>query len=89
MSEDTRLELERADAERGRKIAEDIRRDAEDSRTAAEASRVSAEKDRIATIAAVAETADSLRVSLAQMQFLAEARQTLAKLEALKPGDKS
>jgi hypothetical protein len=73
-------------SERLRRELESVRQEREGLRGAAEEARHAAEEARYATIAAVAATADALHTSLAQMQFLEDARQTLRQLK-IKPGD--
>jgi len=81
-AEDARIlrEQYREEFELGRQQREELRRTAEDARRATE-------EARHATIAAVTATADSLRTSLAQMQFLADASHTLRHLKPTKPDD--
>ena len=76
----------RRDLESVRQETEALRAAAEDARHAAEEARHAAEETRHATIATVAATADALSTSLAQMQFLEDARNTLRQVK-LKPGD--
>ena len=76
----------RALREQYREELELVRNEREALRHAAEETRQAAEGARHATIEAVAATADSLCVSLAQMQFLEEARNTFERFKP-KKGD--
>ena len=73
--------------EQHREELEALRQEREALRHAAEDARQAAEDARHATIASVAATADALRTSLAQMQFLEDARSTLRQLRSMKPDD--
>jgi hypothetical protein len=68
--------------EQHREELESVRQEREALRHSAEEARTAAEEDRHATIASIAATADALRTSLAQMQFLEDARTTLRRLKS-------
>jgi hypothetical protein len=96
-AEDHRMlaEAARKEAEEFRVLAEDarvlreqyreglesVRQEREALRQAAEDARKAAEESRHATIAAVAATADALSTTVAQMQFLEDARNTIRQLK--------
>ena len=77
----------RALREQYREQLESLRQEREALRHAAEDARQAAEEARHATIAAVAATADALSTSLAQMQFLEDARNTIRQLKKTKDVD--
>ena len=77
----------RVRGEHYREHSESARQEQEALRQTAEEKREAAEEMRQAAIASVAATADALSTSLARMQFLHDAWNTLRQLKPLKPDD--